>query len=160
MKHVQWNRSCSTEKIPPIMEKKEKKTPSLLQIQMETGQEALHGNQVPVKAGTSRPAWNMHCSATKHLLGLECRWKDCGVRWGWWSGGGGGTGQSVSVYQRFSGEKCKQFTWIGFPSKPEPQEAVKIELGEVREGWKGGRGGGLHLPHSRQLNRRYLPRPD
>lgn len=70
----------------------------------------------------------------------------------------GGTTQSVSVYQRFHGEKCKQFSWIGFPSKPEPQEAVKIELGEVGvEGW---RGGGLHLPHSRQLNRNWLPPPD
>lgn len=45
--------------------------------------------------------------------------------------------QSMSIYQRFSGGKCKQFSWIGFPSKPEPQEAVKIELGRVGEG--GGR---------------------
>lgn len=42
----------------------------------------------------------------------------------------------MSIYQRFSGEKCKQFSWIGFPSKLEPQEAVKIELG------RGGEGGG------------------
>lgn len=45
--------------------------------------------------------------------------------------------QSMSIYQRFSGEKCKQFSWIGFPSKPEPQEAVKIELGRGREGGGG-----------------------
>lgn len=46
----------------------------------------------------------------------------------------------MSIYQRFGGEKCKQFSWIGFPSKPEPQEAVKIELGEAGrvgvEGWR------------------------
>lgn len=56
-------------------------------------------------------------------------------RGSWWAGEG--MRQSMSIYQRFSGEKCKQFSWIGFPSKPEPQEAVKIELGRVGEG--GGR---------------------
>lgn len=47
--------------------------------------------------------------------------------------------QSMSIYQRFSGEKCKQFSWIGFPSKPEPQETVKIELGRVGEAGAEGR---------------------
>lgn len=56
-------------------------------------------------------------------------------RGSWWAGEG--MRQSMSIYQRFSGEKCKQFSWIGFPSKPEPQEAVKIELGRVGKG--GGR---------------------
>lgn len=57
---------------------------------------------------------------------------------------------TVSVHpSTFQQEKCEQFSWIGFPSKPEPRETVKIELGRVSEG--GGRtGGGLHLPHSGQ----------
>lgn len=38
-----------------------------------------------------------------------------------------GMRQSVSIYQRSSGEKCKQFSWIGFLQSRSPREAVKIE---------------------------------
>lgn len=50
-----------------------------------------------------------------------------------------GMRQSVSIYQRSSGEKCKQFSWIGFPSKPEPPRGSKNRV--VGEG--GRKGGGL-----------------
>lgn len=74
---------------------------------------------------------------------------------------GEGMRQSVSIYQRSSGEKCKQFSWIGFPSKPEPPRGSKNRVsGGGRTGGKGvvweQRGGGLHLHRHRQLNRNYL----
>lgn len=74
-----------------------------------------------------------------------------------------GMRQSVSIYQRSSGEKCKQFSWIGFPSKLEPPRGSKNRVsGGGREGRsEGGKGsfgsewrcGGLHLHCHRQLNR-------
>lgn len=54
-----------------------------------------------------------------------------------------GMRQSVSIYQRSSGEKCKQFSWIGFPSKPEPPRGSKNRVGgggREERGWFGSRG--------------------